>query len=79
MIRQQSRRKWGGGLLRTCKIQTVAENLTEPEDSGGWEEAAGVKKDGRSWAVGLGEYDLVGCTRREDGAKNGVSLGDRVV
>lgn len=48
-------------------------------DSGGREEAAGVKKDGWSWAVGLGEYDSVGYPRSEDGAKKGVSLGDRVV
>lgn len=50
-----------------------------PADSGGWEEAAGLKKDGWSWAGGLGEYDSVDCTRSEDGAKKGVSLGDRVV
>lgn len=67
-----------GGYLEHVKYK-LAENLMEPEDSGGWEEAAGVKKDGRSWAVGLGEYDSVDCTRSEDGAKEGVSLGDRVV
>lgn len=50
-----------------------------PADSGGCEEAAGLKEDGWSWAVGLGEYDSVDCTRSEDGAKKGVSLGDRVV
>lgn len=39
----------------------------------------GVKKNGWGWAVGLGECDVVDCTRSRDRAEKGVSLGDQVV